>query len=67
MPKGNPLYGAHVSLNIDDETNKAIEAAAAAEERPKADWMRYVLRRELRQRGLLPVPKPDRQRRRVGA
>jgi hypothetical protein len=39
---------------MDQETLDALERAAALDERNKSDWIRLVLRKELRRLGLLP-------------
>lgn len=64
MPKGNPLYEVHTSINLDAQTNAAAEKAAATQDRSKSDWMRAVLRKELRQLGLLPAAVPDKRSKR---
>ena len=58
MPKHQ--NDSHVSFHLDGPTLAAIEAAAAFEERTKSDWIRMVLRRDLRERGLLPDLKTKR-------
>ncbi len=55
------LKDGHVSFHLDHPTLAAVEQAAAREERTKSDWIRLVLRRELRQLGLLPEPKSERR------
>ena len=47
------LSEGHVSFHLDRATLAAVEQAAAREERTKSDWIRLVLRRELRRLGLL--------------
>lgn len=44
----------YLTINLDDETDAAVKAAAAAEDRKKSEWARLILRDELRKRGLLP-------------
>jgi hypothetical protein len=51
----------HVGVKLDPPTLAAIEKGAARDERTRSDWIRTVLRRELRQLGLLPEPKGERR------
>jgi metal-responsive CopG/Arc/MetJ family transcriptional regulator len=46
----------HVGVKLDAAMLTAIEKGAARDERTRSDWIRLVLRRELRQLGLLPEP-----------
>ena len=49
------VYDSHISFYLDATTLRAIEAAALSEERSRSDWLRLILRRELRERGLIPA------------
>ncbi len=55
------LNDGHVSFHLDRQTLAAIDEAAAREERTKSDWIRRVLRQELRRLGLIPEGAPSRQ------
>ena len=43
-----------LNVRFERETLTAIERAAALDERTKADWIRFTLKKELRRLGLLP-------------
>ena len=51
---------AHLSFYLDEATHTAVERAATDDERTKSDWIRAVLRRELRRLGLLTDPRKER-------
>ena len=51
----------HVSLKLEPATLAAVDQGATRDERTRSDWIRLVLRRELRQLGLLPEPKGERR------
>jgi hypothetical protein len=61
MMRERHLTTGHISFHLDHPTLSAIEQAATRDERTKSDWIRLVLRRELRQLGLLPEPKGGRR------
>jgi hypothetical protein len=49
-----------IRFRADAELLRAIEQAAAQDERTKSDWVRIVVKRELRNRGLLEAARPSR-------
>lgn len=42
-----------IRCRVDDETARAVDQAATRDERSASDWMRAVIRRELRRLRLL--------------
>lgn len=42
-----------IHCRVDGETAKAVEQAAAKDERNSSDWLRLLIRRELRRLGLI--------------
>ena len=60
-------HAAHGSFWMDESMRVALEEAATRDERTKSDWIRAVVKRELRNLGLLPevgTPKSARRSRR---
>jgi hypothetical protein len=54
------LHDGHVSFHLDRATLAAVEEAAARDERTKSDWLRVLIRRELRRQGLMDAKKTER-------
>lgn len=53
----------HISFHLDRQTLAAVEQAAARDERTKSAWLRVLIKRELRNLGLLQEPSLKTKRR----